>query len=329
MANNPFIGRRDGVGFAIEATTGTAVAPQIWEPQTKLDLDQNTTVAKDTSSYGRVEGQVNSAVTEEWVAGSLSGNVHDVSFGYLLLAMMGSVSAALHPSETIVYDNTFSVLQTAPPPSLTFTRQNAAYTERYALGSVTDLEIDVTAGGWATYTATIQAMIGATSADTPTYVTQNSFTSKHTSLKYASTVSGLAGATALQAKSLKLKISRKADRFVPLGQIDPVAFDPEDFGVSGEFVTRLTETTTRGLALANTLQALQIAIANSDVTVGSTSHPGLTLTLPQARFTPIKLDDNLNQVLNQTVAFTGELSLSAGYMLQPVLTNIQNGYAHA
>lgn len=329
MANQPFIGRREGVGFGIEATAGTAVAPQIWEPQTKLTLDQNTTVAKDTSGYGRVEGQVNSAVTEEWVAGTLSGNLHDLSFGYLLLAMFGSVSAALHPSETIVYDNTFSVLQTAPPPSLTFTRQNAAFTERYALGSVTDLEIAVTAGGYATYTASIQATVGATSADTPSYVTQNSFTSKHASLKYASLVSGLAGATALQAKSLKLKLARKADRFVPLGQIDPVAFDPEDFNVTGEFVTRLTETTERGIALANTLEALQIAIANSDVTVGTAAHPGVTFVLPQTRFTPIKLDDNLNQVLNQTVAFTGELSLSAGYMVQPVLTNTQNGYVHA
>ena len=170
--------------------------------------------------------------------------------------------------------------------------------------------------------------IGATASDTVTYVSQNGFTSKHATLKYASAVSGLSGASALQPKSLKLKLSRKADRFVPLGALNPVAFDQESFGVTGEFVTRFTQTTEETIALANTRQAMSIAFANTDVTIGSTTSPSLTFTLAQCEFKPIKLDDNLDQMLNQTISFTAELSTSLAYMIQAVLTNTQNGYTH-
>ena len=113
---NPFIGRRDSVGLGIEATSGTAVAPQVWEKQTKLDLDQATTVAQDKSALGRIEDIHDSAVTEEWAEGSLAGRIHDLSFGYLLVNMLGTPTAAAHAGESVVYDNTFTLLQTAPTP---------------------------------------------------------------------------------------------------------------------------------------------------------------------------------------------------------------------
>lgn len=327
--SNIFIGRRDSVGFGIEATAGTAVAPQVWEKQLKLTLDQKTTVQKDTSALGRIEDVHDSAVTEEWADGSLNGRIHDLSVGYLLLNMFGTCAAAAHPSETVVYDNTFTVLQTAPPPSLTFTRLNPNVTGRYAMGTQTDFQIDATSGGFVEYTSTIVSKVRATSSDTATYVAQNGFTSKHVVVKLANNVSGLTGATALQLKSVKLKISRKADRFTPLGQIDPASFDPEAFSVSGEIVLRYTDTTLEALGLGNTLQAMSIAITNTDTTIGTGSNPALVFTAPQTKLMPITLDNNLDQTMNQTIAFNCELSTSVGYMLQAVLTNTQNGYAHA
>jgi hypothetical protein len=127
-------------------------------------------------------------------------------------------------------------------------------------------------------------------------------------------------------KSLKLKIARKADRFTPLGAIDPAAFDAQSWGVTGELVLRYTDTTLDALGLANTRQAMSIAIANTDVTIGTAANPSLTFTAPKVRLSPIKLDDNLDQVVNQTIPFTCELDTTAGYMLQAILTNTQNGY---
>lgn len=136
-------------------------------------------------------------------------------------------------------------------------------------------------------------------------------------------------AAPLQIKSLKLKISRKIERFTPVGTIDPVSFDPNVFSVTGTIVARYTDTVLENVALNNTIQAMSIALVNTDTTIGTATNPSLTFTLPQVRFDPQTLDNKLDQTLSQTFNFNAELSTSAAYMIQAVLTNTKNGYAHA
>ncbi len=326
MANAPFIGRRESVGVGKEATPGTAVAPTSWQRHLKLTLDQKTTQAQNTSAMGRVEDINDSAVTEEWAEGSINGKVTDLSHGFFLLNMFGTCTPVLHSTETLVYDNTFTVNQSALPATLTFARSNPVISRRFALGTLSDYELDVKTGGWAEFTASVMAKTGQTSTETVSYVAENEFTGKHVTVKIASDSSGLAAATALQLKSIKLKIARKADRFTPFGAIDPTAFDLNSFGVTGEFVLRYTDTTLETLALANTRQALSIALVNTDTTIGTAANPSLTFTMPKVRLTPITLDNSLDQPINQTVTFTAELDSTAGNMIQAVLTNTQNGY---
>lgn len=324
-----FIGRRDSVGVGIEATAGTAIAPQIWVRQLKLALDPKTTVAKNTSALGRVEQQNDSAVTEEWAEGSVNGKVCDISIGYFLANIFGTNNATAHAGESVVYDNTFQVNSTNTPPSLTFGRSNPNFAGRYALGTLSDFQLDAKVGDWVQFTSTLMAKIRASASDTVAYVAEHEFTSKHVTVKIASAVSGLSAATALSLKSVQLKISRKSDRFTPLGAIDPVAFDPNAWTASGQFVLRFSDTTLEALGNANTRQAMSIAMIDTDDTIGSTSNPSLTFTAPKVRLAPITLDDNLDQPLNQTINFTCELDTVAGYEMQAVLTNTQNGYAHA
>jgi hypothetical protein len=326
MPSGAFIGRRDSIGVGKETTSGTAVAPTSWQRHLKLALDPKTTVAQNTSAMGRVEDINDSLVTEEWYEGSINGKVTDLAHGLFLLNMFGACTPTLHAGETTVYDNTFSVLQSNTPPTLTFARVNQNASRRHAMGTQTDYELDVKTGGWVEFTSTVMTKVGTTSSDTVSFAAENEFTSKHVTVKLASTTAGLTGATALQVKSLKLKIARKADRFTPLGAIDPAAFDAQSWGVTGELVLRYTDTTLDALGLANTRQAMSIAIVNNDVTIGTAANPALTFTAPKVRLDPIKLDDNLDQVLNQTVPFTCELDTAAGYMLQAILTNTQNGY---
>lgn len=326
---NPFIGRRESVGVGIEVTPGTAVAPQAFQRHLALTMDPKTTVVQNLSAMGRIEDINDSAVTEEWMEGSINGKVTDITIGYFLANIFGTVAAALHPSETTVYDNTFTVASNALPPSLTFARTNPVRSRRFAMGTLTDLEIDVKQNDWVQITATVQAKSGTSSSETVVYTNENEFTSKHVVIKNAANVAGLTGAPALQVKSLKLKLSRKTERFTPVGTIDPVSFDPNSWGVTGTIVTRYTDTTLEDIAFANTAQALSIAIVNTDVTIGSTSNPGLVLTAPKVRFDPVTLDNKLDQTLSSTYNFHGELDATAAYMLKAVLTNTQNGYAHA
>ena len=261
---NPFIGRREAVGVGKETTPGTAVAPTNWLPHLSLTLDSKTTQITNDSALGRIENINDSAIVGQHAEGSLQGKVTDVSIGFLLYNLFGSVSAATHAGETIVYDNTFTVNNSSLPPSLTFARVNPVESLRYALGEITDFELDVAAGDWAKFTASIMAKIGASAGDTAAYTTENEFTSKHTTLKVASVVGSLSGASAIDIKSVKLKITSKSDSWVPFGAIDPTSFDPQDFEVSGEFVVRYTSTTYEALGNANTRQAMSLTLKNTD-----------------------------------------------------------------
>ncbi len=290
-----------------------------------LSLNDKTTVAEDKSALDRVEDISDSEVTEEYAVLKLKGEVTDISIGYLLNNIFGSFSSALHSSETAVWDNTFSTNQNNSPVTHTFVRSNPAATRRYARGTLSDFQIDVKAGGFVEFTADGMANVAVTSTDTPAYTAENRFTSKYVSVKLASSLAGLPGATATNLISLTLKITRKATPYTPLGGIDPLQFETESWGVTGSLVRRYEDTVLETTALDNTIQALQIAIVNTDVTIGTASHPALTFTAPQARLKPVTVDTNLDKPLTETIDFTGELSLSAGYMLQAVLTDTQNG----
>ena len=330
MAGNPFRGRDEAVGFGIETTPGTGVAPQAFQPHLALTLDPKTNVEEDKSAMGRSESRSDSAVTEEWVEGSLNAILNDLTIGYPLVNILGQVAPTLHSGETLVYDNLFTVAGPGVlPPSLTFARTSPVRSRRFSMGTLTDLEIDVKQNGWVEYTATITAKSGATSTETVLIPTFNKFTSKHVVVKRATNLAGLTGATAMQLKSIKLKLSRKTDRFTPLGTIDPVSFDPNDFSATGSMVLRYTDTSLEDVAFLNTAQAVSIALINTDVTIGTATNPSLTFTMPKVRFSPITLDNPLDKTLSETVNFECELDTTANYMIQAVLTNLKNGYAHA
>ncbi|MEA9986255.1 phage tail tube protein [Subtercola sp. RTI3] len=327
---NPFIGRKDSVGVGIEAVPGTTVAPQAWQRHLALSLDPNTTVIQNTSAMGRVEEVNDSAVTEQWVDGTINGKVTSNTIGYFMLNMLGIVTPTLHSGETAVWDNLFTIDQGNVPPSLTFARSNPVIARRFGLGTQSDIEFSYKQNDWAQFTSTVMAKAGQTSSETVAFIANEpEFTSKHVTVKLAANVAGLSAASALQLKSLKFKISRKADRFTPMGAIDPVSFDNEDYSVTGSFVLRYTDHTLEDLGMLNTTQALSIDLTNSDVTIGTAAHPQLTFTMPQVRLAPISLDDPLKQALSQTINFSCELNSTLGYLIQGKLVNTQNGYAHA
>jgi hypothetical protein len=173
---------------------------------------------------------------------------------------------------------------------------------------------------------TLQALVGATASDTAAYVGENSFTSKHVTVKIASNVAGLGAASALSIKNLKLTISRDTMKYFPHGSIDPAAINIGPFAVEGELVLRYDSSTLESLWFANTQQALRISIVNTDVVIGAAANPGLVFTLPKVRLNTFDVSDDLDEIVEQTVGFTAELDVSAGYMIRGVLTNVQASY---
>lgn len=327
---NHEIGRQVSVGLGLETTPGTTVIQSNWIRLTQADFSDTAKFVDNTAGIGRVEDSDDQALIEQMADGKLAGNVGDTSFGYILANVFGAWSSAVHAAETIVYDMTATTIQSVTPPTLTIARKDTSgigSNKRFGLATIGDLEVEAKAGEYASFSASVQSLLGVTGTDTPAYTAENLFSSKHVSIAFASTVAGLTGATALPAVSCKIKIGRKPTPFVPLGTAAPVTFNTSAWVVTGEFVLPYDANAQHDLVFANTAQALQIQLKNTDVTIGTSSNPTLTFTAPRARLNTWKLGNSLDQRIDQTIGFKCELDVTAGYMLQTVLTNKKVIYA--
>jgi hypothetical protein len=326
MPSNDFIGRRTAVGFGFEATAGTAVAPTTWMRLLTPDVQDGATFIDNNSGMGRVEDSDDQALVGQQATAKLNGKVTDLSIGYLLANAFGTWASTLHTGETTIYDATFTVAQTNVPPTLTMAKIDPVESKRYSLATVSDIEIACVAGDWVKHTTTVQSKLGAISTDTAAFVAENEFTSKHVTVKLATNLTGLTGATPIQVKSFKLKLDKKLETYIPLGMIDPSVFNTTAVAVTGEVVLRYNTSTLHDTTFANTPQAMAIQIQNSDVLLGVTAHPTLTLTMPRARLNTWSHTADLDKVIEQTVGFKANLDVTSGYMLTAVLTNTKVAY---
>lgn len=326
----PLIGRQESIGVGLESTPGTKAATLAWQPHLALTLDRKTNTLVNQSGLGAMEMTNDSVLAEEWAEGSIQGKVFWDTFGYFLANMFGAnPTAALHAGETIVYDNTFTVGQTSTIPYMSFVRLNAVVNRYFGMGILTDLEIDIKQQDWVTFTATIQSKNGSTTTATASYNTsEGDFHSKHVSLGFAAY--GSTSYSPAVIKSMKFKISRKAERFTPVGAIDPTSFDPDSYTFTGTIVQRWTDTTLENIAQANTAQAMQLSITNSDATIGVAAHPSLVITCPKVRLDPPSTDNKLDSTLSQTFTFEAQKDYTGtGAACTAVLTSKKNGYANS
>lgn len=326
-----YSGRIEKIGLGIEATPGTAVAPQVGLRHLSSKFQPQTTTIKNDSAMGRVERFNESALDTKWAEGPIEFKVGDISVGYPLTGIFGlPVTTDNADANAAVKDHTFDVIQSNTPTYLTVAVDNPTADRRHALGVVDTLSISGARGKFVQAKMEMKAKSGSSASNTIAYASpEYEFTLKHVSLKVASSVAGLSGATALEIKSFELNIERKTAPFFPAGSSDPTAFNSGDFEASGEFVVRYNATTHEDNFLSNLAQAMRLSITNTDATIGTAANPGLVFTAPQTRLTTFDRSDDLGEIVDATVGFTCELSASDGYLIRAVLTNTQAAYAAA
>jgi Phage tail tube protein len=191
------IGRLVQVGIAKETTRGTAISSAAyWNPWNDLTLDEKKEFATDAQAYGIVEDNVNFTQTKKWAQGSLAGNFLDQSSGLLLYSMFGGYAVGTHSGETVVYDHTFSIGESAQHQSLTFFLHDPLSTVdySYANGVVEKLELNIALKKFIEFTATLKTLSGAPqSSFTPSTTSENRFVPQYLAAKFALNYAGLQG----------------------------------------------------------------------------------------------------------------------------------------
>jgi hypothetical protein len=322
-----FSGRdKIAVGIAKETTRGTAATATNWYPWSTLDFKPLNKKVYDNSAFNVLEDSTDGQIIQSWSEGKLGGRIIDQSFGLLLYNIFGGYGVTSHTGETTVKDHTFTENQSNTPQSLTFTRVDNNIDEQYANGMVKSLDIEVAQGKYVMFSADVVASLGATSTDTVAYIQENGFTSKHVTATLATTVAGLPGTVAV-VKSLKMTINKDATPWFGVGQNQPFDIYTPKLSISGDMTLRFLDTSYKAMDFNNTPMAMLLDFLNTDVNIGVVpSHPELKLQFNRLVFENWTPDQQLDQIVEQTLSFTGTLDFTTGAGMKAILTNTKATY---
>jgi len=321
-----FGGRKYQVGIGKESSRGIAVAPSFWLPKEDVTVDNKKQYVNNDSSLGVIHDSNDARIVKEWSEGEIMGKVRDKSFGLLLFGSFGSVSSALHDTETLVYDHTFSVANTNAHQSLTLEVKNELEHLKYALGVVSSLKITAVVGKFVEFACAFKAKKGSASANAVVYTSENEFISKHATLKLASDLAGLDLASAVNIKSFEISINKNIEEHDALGSTEPVDYANKEFSVDGNIEAVFEDTETfKSVFESGTLKATRIDI-KSDAVIGSASNPELKIDLASVSLQDWSRKSGNNDIVTQTIKFKAHYSLADAKMIEAVLTNLQENY---
>lgn len=322
------LGRQVKYGIGKESVAGTAVAPTNSLNQLKFDMNPMVEYVTNDSAYGVLEKENTSDVNRQSSKGSLEAKLTSDTGGLLLLGAFGSVTTADNAdSDASVKDHTFNVNQSINGQTFTLVRKDSLSTMQYALGRFDNWQLTMALDDYVKVSADVLAKVGASTTWSPAFTAEPEFVAKHISVKTASTVSGLSGATAVSTvSSFTLTVNANLQADYQAGSSDPYGFSSQGYDFKFEMECRYNDQTFENAYKNGTTLALQVSAVNSDVTIGSAAHPGLVFTAPKMIITDWARTEDLDKPLSQKMTGTIHYSVADSYALRAVLTNTTASY---
>jgi len=299
-------GRLVSLGIAKETVRGAGASPAMWLPQTEFSVADKVEKVRDDSGFGNLADSQDIAVAEKYAEGDIAGQLRDQTFGYFLLALLGSVSSSASGAG---YSHAFSLSQSNQHQSLSLVKKDALSAQMFKLTMLKSLGIKVALDSFVSFTAGILAKNGAATTATAAPSAENRFTKKHVSVKLGAAITDLAAATALDLKSLELNIEKNVIRDSGFGTVQPLDILNKSLSVSGSFSLNYEDQTFHDYVMGGTKKAMRLTLNNTDVDLGSGLRPSLTIDLPSVDFdwTP---NYALEEIVSQTINFKANYDLT-------------------
>lgn len=320
------IGRLISIGFGKETSRGTVVSIAHWYPWLSHSFVPKITKAINTSARGRIEDADDSDSAEIWAEGTFEAKVRANGVGYLLLSMFGSVADATAAGETVVYEHTYTVAQSAVHQSLTVGVDDDEQDRRYANAVVSKLEFKVEMGDYVKVSADLVSKAAANATLSPSFTADYEFTPKDVVVKIATTEAGLSGATAIPVKSLTLTFQDNVERDQTVGDSSPADILNKQFSAEIEMELLSQDNTYRALFEASTAEYMSIAIKDTSTTIGNAENPELTFTFYKTQITEYDRSGDPDELVMQTLKWKAFYNVSDSKMVQAVLTNTIASY---
>lgn len=321
------IGRLNNLGIGKESVRGTAVSAAIWVPQLELSYDDRVKTVVNEASVGRLEGSDSELVTGKYGEVTMKSKVKDKSIGYILYSLFGGISSAAKSApNTAVYDHTFSVGQTTQHQSLTLALKGPNDDVAMPNAVIDSLKLTAEVGNYLMYEAHALGKASASASNTASYTAENDFIAKHITFKKATTQAGLAGASATVIRGFELEIKANAVLEEVLGNVAPNDVLNQSFSISGSVTLVHDGATFHDLMTGGTYNAFRFDVQNTDVTIGTSSNPGLQIDLHRCIISNYERKMTVNELVEETFDFKAHYSLTDSKMVTAILTNLQTSY---
>ena len=306
-----YIGRLVKVGVGRETTRGAGASPDYLVPHTSFSFDDKVVNTRSDAGLGRIEDSEEMFVTTKYGQGEIEGEIRASSFGLLLYSMLGSLSTT-GPVDS-AYTHAFSVANTNQHQSLSLVVEDSNTSELYKLVMLNSLELKFELDAVSMFTADFISKKGnSTGLAIPSPVSEYKFTKKHLSVKFADNLAALSGATSIAIKSLSLKISKNVLIDDVIGTAEPEDLLNQQLQVEGELTLNYEDQTYKDYMRNGTQKAMEIALTNTDETIGSGTNPSLTIQMPLVDFFEWEPDNSLNDIVKQTFSFKGNYDVANG-----------------
>lgn len=322
-----YIGRLLNLGIGREVSRGVGVAPSFLIPRVSFSVDDKVIKVRETAGLGSIADTDDALVTTKYSAGDLETEMRDKSFGIFLYALLGACSTS-GPTDS-AYTHSFSIAETNTHQSLSLLVSDPNTKELYKLSMIDSLELNLGLDDVARFSVAFMGKKGDASTFTQSTATaENKFTKKHLSFKVASNIAGLAAATGVSLKSLKLIVNKNVVLDDVLGTAEPEDINNRQFSVEGELVLNYTDEVWKNYMRNNTSMAVEIKLTNTDALIGSGTRPTFTIQMPKVDFFNWEPDYALDNIVSQKFSFKAnrDVANSLAQISTCTLVNAQASY---
>lgn len=306
------------VSFKRESVWGTPVVPDKSIPvrftggiQTQQDIQLLSSVtARIPKNYEAMVGNRTHEGDYEFD--------HFVDYiGYLVLSALGNVSSLVAGGETIVFNHTFSEVETKP--SLTIEQVVGENVRRFAGSVVTVLTFSGEAGAVSSVAASIKAKSQASAtAITPAYTSVRPFNFADAKIK-------IGGITLTEVQNYNIEFNNNVEFLHTLNANDPQFRFVKGSEVAGTIEMFLDSATLVELNNYLTKTEREVILELTGDSIGVASNNKMVLTIPRAVFTTanteISEDHNMLHI-----EFQGLYDTVTTKLISVVLTNLLANY---
>lgn len=289
----------------------------------KVSFQPEIEKIRDGSSYGVIDENYSSITVKQMTSLETEGIARELSTGHILLATFGTVAAPTLV-EAGVHSHAFTRKNDNSPVTYTVGNVNPVGGERSTYNVLDMFELEAKAADYARVKTKWKGRKIETGVSlTPAFTDENLFTGVGVVVKFASTVAGLTGATAVSLKSVRLTIEKNVTDIVTLGSDDVDTLHNQQFSVTGDFEAVFRDLVFLDAVRNSTKQAMSITITG-DKLIGATKKAQLTFTMPRVSLEDWKRSDDANGIVNQTFGFVAEFSAADAATISATLQNTRS-----